>query len=159
MSEFFKILSTAALTVVVGLAIFVIQQFLLAPLNAEQLVIGKIGYALFYYAERYANPLLMNGAAAEDSKEYQRYDEARHEIKKCTSELAATSNAIRLRTIFSSCGLTPKKTHIEESIGLLTEISRSMFETKNGQRATIQRSCANADRVRLLLGLNSIGVK
>ena len=162
MSELFKIVLTAGITVVVGIAIFVVQQFLLEPLKAQQLVIGKIGFALVYHAERCANPadpLLFNSARAEDSQKCQRYSEAADEIKKCASELASTSNPTRLRTIFSFCRFTPKKSYVEESIGLLIEISRSLFETKSSQRATAQTSRANADRVRVLLRLNSIHVK
>ena len=119
MSELFKIVLTAGFTVVVGIAIFVVQQFLLEPLTALRLVIGKVGFALVYYAEVYANPLQTDAAAAQD----------------------------------------PKKEHIEESIKLLREISLSLFEPKSFQRATIQRSCDNADRVRVLLRLSSIQVK
>ena len=158
MLEIAKIFLTATVAAIFGLLIFTLQRFLLDPISEQAKAIGRIGFALIFYAERYANPLDTKKADQPSISTVQRYIEAKEELRRCASELAATSNAIRCRRLFCVLGLSPSKEATTETIGLLIGISNALFDRHAVLGSAVSNSKA-ADAVRVLLKLNRVPVK
>jgi hypothetical protein len=155
MSELFKIVLTVGLTVVGGLAVFVLQRFVLDPLNEQNKVLGRIAYAMFYYGREYSYPIDPSHAPEDAQK---RYQAAADQIRGLAASLAEASQAIRFRWVWIPLGLTQRRKTINDSIGLLTRISNAFFAFSCEQRTEQSRqSSADADEVSRLLGLKRWG--
>src|SRR5438309_1028902 len=131
MSELLKIVLTSGLTVVGGLAVFVLQRFVLEPLNEQSKVLGRITYAMFYYGREYGFPIDPSQAPEDTQK---RYWAAADQIRGLAASLAETSQSIRFRWMWILLGLTPRRRKINASIGLLTRMSNSFFAFNVEQR-------------------------
>jgi hypothetical protein len=144
-TEIEKIVLTSALTVVGGLLIFVLQRFLLEPLNDQSKILGRITYAMFYYGREYGFPINPQTAPEESQKRY--WDVADH-IRGLAASLAETSQGIRFRWVWVCLRLTPRRKRVNEAIGLLTRMSNSFFAlTPEQGREQMHQNCADADAV------------
>ena len=136
MSDLFKIVLTSGLTVVGGLAVFVLQRFVLEPLNEQNRVLGRITYAMFYYGRGYSFPIDPSQAPEDAQK---RYWAAADQIRGLAASLAEASQAIRFHWIWIPLGLTRRRKRINDSIGLLTRMSNSFFAFNCEQRTEQSR--------------------
>jgi hypothetical protein len=155
MSELFKIVLTSGLTVVGGLAVFVLQRFVLEPLNEQSKVLGRITYAMFYWGREYDFPIDPSHAPEDAQK---RYWAAADQIRGLAGSLAEASQSIRFRWIWIPLRLTPRRKKINDAIGLLTRMSNSFFAFNLEQRREQSRqNCADADEILKLLGMERWG--
>ena len=102
MSEWMKIILTAAVTVTGGVFVFALSQLLqrlvLDPLDQQRRVIADIDVVLTYRAWAYATP------GDPDRGRDSRRDEAEEECRHLASRLIATTNAIRWWTASECLG-------------------------------------------------------
>jgi len=150
-----KIVLTSALTVIGGSLVFVVQRFVLEPLTEQSKVLGRITYAMYYYGREYGFPMDAKNAPEQMQK---RYWEIADHIRGLGASLAETTQAIRLRWLFAVIGMTPRRKHINEAIGLLTRMSNSLFAFNPEERAEQSRQNAkDADAILMTLGLQKWG--
>ena len=155
MTELDKILLTSGLTIIGGCVIFVVQRFLLDPLNEQSRVLGRITFAMHYYGREYNFPINPKDA---DQASQQRYWAVADRLRELGSSLAETSQGIRFYWLWLVLGMTPRRKRIDEAIGLLTRMSNSMFAFDSGsQMEQIRQNWADADSVTKLLGLRRWG--
>src|SRR5262249_11649405 len=124
MTELDKVLLTSGLTVIGGSLVFVVQRFILEPLNDQSKVLGRIAFAMHYYGREYNYPIDSQHA---DQASQQRYWAVADRLRELGSSLAETSQAIRWYWVWLLLGLTPRRKRVNEAIGLLTRMSNSMF--------------------------------
>src|SRR5579859_8164866 len=93
MTELEKIFLTSGLTVVGGALVFVLQRFVLEPLNEQSRVLGRITFALYYHGREYGNPI---PRASADSEAIKIYREASNRMRELAGLLAETSQSVRL---------------------------------------------------------------
>jgi hypothetical protein len=147
MSEALKIAVTSACAVVAGLLIFVLQRFLLEPLNDQSRILGKIAYLLLFHAERYANPLLIPQSMPPDqytismqTPNNDQYQDAKADLRKCAAELYSTTTAVRAYRLWVLLRLAPQRPRVEESIGLLIGISNyGKYRDQKGSLGSLAR--------------------
>lgn len=155
MNELFKIVLTSGLTVVGGLAVFVLQRFVLEPLNEQSKVLGRVTYAMFYWGREYGLPIDPSHAP-EDAQ--RRYWAAADEVRGLAGSLAEASQSVRFHWVWIALRLTPRRKKINDAIGLLTRMSNSFFAFDVAQRTEQSRqNCADADEISRLLGLKRWG--
>jgi hypothetical protein len=155
MTELDKILLTSGLTIIGGCLVFVVQRFLLEPLNEQSRVLGRITFAMHYYGREYGFPISPEHA---DQASQQRYWAVADKLRELGSSLAETSQGIRLYWFWLILRMTPRRKRIDEAIGLLTRMSNSMFAFDSESRAEQTRqNSADADTVIKLLGLRRWG--
>lgn len=155
MTELDKILLTSAFTIIGGCLVFVVQRFLLDPLNEQSRVLGRITFAMHYYGREYNSPVNPNHA---DQANQQRYWGVADRLRELGSSLAETSQSIRFYWFWLILGMTPRRKRIDEAIGLLTRMSNSMFAFDSATRTEqIRQNWADADAVTKSLGLRRWG--
>ena len=155
MTELDKILATSALTIIGGSLVFVVQRFVLEPLNEQSKVLGRITFAMLYYGREYNLPLVPSNV---DSASQQRYWAVADRLRELGSSLAETSQSIRWYWLWLVLGLTPQRRKINDAIGLLTRMSNSMFALDAGTRTEQSRqNWADADAITKVLGLRRWG--
>lgn len=114
---------TVALTVIVGVLVFVIGQiivrFVVDPIHEQRLQIGLIADALIFYADVYSNP----GA---DMHSEERLTKARADLRSRASQLMAKSNAIPCYGLWSFIRLIPRWESVVRSRGHLIRLSNSL---------------------------------
>ena len=153
MTELEKIFLTSGLTVVVGALVFVIQRFVLEPLNEQSKVLGRITFALYYHRREYGNPI-QKADGAEGTKNYR---EASNRIRELGGLLAETSQSVRLYWICVLLRGTRRRKHIDDAIGLLTGLSNSFFIEDCATPMAGFKNCNDADEVLKLLRLRKWG--
>jgi hypothetical protein len=158
-TELEKIVLTSALTVVGGSLVFVLQHFVLEPLNEQSKVLGRIAYAIYYYGQEYNSPIPIpiDPTQAEDDTQ-KRYRAAANQFWELGAALVETSQSIRLYWLWVPLRLTPRRKRINEAIGLLTRMSRSFFAFDHATRMEyIRQNWADADEILRLLPLKKWG--
>ncbi len=151
MSEALKITLTVSLTVLGGLFVFVLQRFVLEPLNDQSKVLGRITYTLYFYAREYQAPI---DPYDQDSDKMKRYKTAVDRLLELAAQLAESSQGIRFRWVWSLVGLAPKRNNINMAIKLLTELSNGLFAVgRPAQKDAMLQNCATADRILQILRL------
>ena len=154
MTELEKIFLTSGLTIVGGSMVFVIQRFILEPLNEQNRVLGRITYALYYYGREYGTPPRRD---TPDADIVTRQREAANKIRDLAAMLAEASQSVRLYWICVLLGGTPRRKSINDAIGLLTGLSNNFFVTDGGVGMEGVQNSRDADRVLKLLGLKKWG--
>jgi hypothetical protein len=154
MTELEKIFLTSGLTVVGGSLVFVIQRFVLDPLNEQSKVFGRITFALYYHGREYGNPIPRANADAEANN---RYREAANKMRELAGLLAETSQSVRLYWICVLLRGTRRRKHIDDAIGLLTRLSNSFFIDDNTMPMPGIQNGDDADAVLKLLHLRKWG--
>ena len=140
MSEPYKIVLTAALTVIGGVLIFVIGQiiskFVLEPLQELKKLLGKTSYSLVYFAREIHTPV---------EGDTDKCKIASDEFRKLSSSINSSVESIPFYDCWSrlSNGFIPSRHAISEAASALIGISNSVFEkdrSKNQSReATIKK--------------------
>ena len=155
MTDLDKILLTSGVTVIGGSLVFVVQRFVLEPLNEQSRVLGRIAFALHYYGREYNYPIHPSEA---DQASKQRYWVVADRLRELGSSLAENSQTVRWYWIWLALGLTPRRKRINEAIGLLTRMSNSMFAIHPGDRTEqVRQNWHDADTISALLGLRKWG--
>src|ERR1017187_1660978 len=155
MTELDKILLTSGFTVIVGSLVFVLQRFVLEPLNEQSKVLGRIAFAVYYYGRDYNYPIDPSQA---DQASQQRYWAAADRFRELGGSLAETSQCVRCYWVWLLLGLGPPRKRINEAIGLLTRMSNSMFAFDAESRTQQTRqNWADADEITRVLGLRRWG--
>jgi hypothetical protein len=155
MTELDKILLTSGLTIIGGCLVFVVQRFLLDPLNEQSRVLGRITFAVHCYGREYNSPLNPDHA---DQASQQRYWTVADRLREPGSSLAETSQGVRLYWIWPILRMAPRRKRIDEAIGLLTRMSNNMFAFNSENRTEQGRqNGADANVVTKVLGLRPWG--
>jgi hypothetical protein len=130
MSELFKIALTAFSTVFAGTVIFcisqIVQKFFIEPIQEQRKVIGKISYALMYYAQWYANP----GSGKPDA-----LDRTADGLRQSASRLKASTNANPAYKVWERFGVIRKRSNVDEAVGCLIRISNSIHQGNSRENA------------------------
>jgi hypothetical protein len=155
MTELDKILLTSGLTVIGGSLVFVVERFVLEPLNDQSKVLGRIAFAMHYYGREFNYPIDPQHA---DQASQQRYWAVADRLRELGSSLAETSQGIRWYWLWLLLRLTPRRNRVNEAIGLLTRMSNNMFAFDAGSRAQqIRQNSDDADGITKVLGLRRWG--
>jgi len=155
MTELDRILLTSCLTVFGGSLVFVIERFVLEPLNEQSKTLGRIAFAMHYYGKEYNYPIDPSKA---DSGSQQRYWDVADRLRELGSSLAETSQSVRCYFLWRVVGLTPRRRNVDQAIGLLTRMSNSMFAFSAESRTQqVRQNWADADEINRLLGLRRWG--
>ena len=143
-ADVWKIVLPAVLTLIGGVILFVVGQFLqkfIFETAQEQVkAISEVCFRLIQYASWYANP----GLRSTDEQKKQAQD-ASKAIRESASRLQATTDAIYWYEFLCSISVVPSRTNVEEAIRHLIRISNSM-DGGNGRE-----NSQDADKVYLLL--------
>jgi hypothetical protein len=143
-ADVWKIVLPALFTLIVGVILFLIGQFLqrfVFEIAQEQTkAISEVCFRLIQYASWYANPGLR--VTDEQNKEAQ---DAANAIRECASRLQATTDAIYWYEFLCCISIVPTRTNVQEAIGHLIRISNSM-DTGDGRA-----NSKDADKVYFLL--------
>ena len=124
MSELWRIVLTAALTVVGGTIVYAGGHFLVVlfvePIHRLRSLIGEIADSLIFYADVYSNPGSSSKARVDDTSEV---------LRRQASQLMAKVHLISWYSFWAFTRLVRKKTEIEEAhtelIGLSNSVHRS----------------------------------
>lgn len=154
MTELEKIFLTSSLTVIGGSLVFVIQRFVLEPLNEQSKVLGRITFAVFYPGREYGNPIRRDDPDGEAIKKYR---EAADGMRELAGLLAETSQSVRFYWICVLLRGTPQRKHIDDAIGLLTRLSNSFFIDANTLPMPGIQNGKDGDAVLKLLRLRKWG--
>jgi hypothetical protein len=131
LSDAWKIVLTALFTLIGGVILFLVGQFvqkLLLELAQEQAkAISEVCFRLTYYASWYANP----GPRATEDQNNQ-LQAASDALRECASRLRATTDVIYLYKLLQCIRVVPSRANVEEAIGDLIRLSNSMH-TGNGR--------------------------
>jgi hypothetical protein len=143
-ADVWKIVLPAVLTLIGGVILFVVGQFLqkfvFETAQEQGKAISEVCFRLIQYASWYANP----GQRRTEEQNKQAQDAARA-IRECASRLQATTDAIYWYEFLCSISVVPSRTNVEEAIRHLIRISNSMVEG-NGRENT-----QDANEIYLLL--------
>jgi len=124
MSELWRIVLTASITIVGGTVVYVLGHFLVTlfvePIHRLRSLIGEIADSLVFYANVYSNP---------GSGQGEIMDEASEVLRRQAAQLRARAHSVPLYSLWSLMKLVRKRTDIEEAsrelIGLSNSIHRS----------------------------------
>jgi hypothetical protein len=123
MSELFKIILTASLTVIGGILVFVVGQiiakFFIEPMHEQFRLIGEIANSLIFYANVYSNP----GSGKPD-----KMDEASKMLRQQASQLMARTHAIRWYKLWQFLRIVPKYVDVIEASRNLIGPSNSIHQ-------------------------------
>ena len=122
-------LTTALLTVTVGVVVFtlgqLISRFVIDPMAEQRRHIGEIGDALIFYADVCANPL-QDLTSRQVMVPPPRYEEAGVALRRLGSQLMAKSNAIPLYRLLAFLRFVRSWHSILEARRGLTFLSNSL---------------------------------
>ncbi len=129
-----QILLTSSLTIVGGVVVLVIGQFLtkfvVEPIHRQFALVGEIADALTFYANVYCNP----GVG-----EKKLMDEASTTLRKLASQLKAITLSIRLYSLWAKLRIVPMRSDValvsSNLIGLSNGIYSSESALANDDRA------------------------
>jgi hypothetical protein len=115
-------LLTASLTVITGLIILVfgqlVEKFFIEPLLERSRTLGKISFALIYYANVYSNPGFTRPEQA---------DEASKNLRNLAAKLISTTYAVNGYSILSLLRIVPSKGNVHEATHLLIGLSNAVY--------------------------------
>lgn len=136
-------LLTCLLTVVSGVIVFILGQYLLSvwiqPLQEYKKIRSKIAYCLTYYAQYYSNVKTV-------SDQDQEYNAGSDEIRKLASELRGFAE----KTGFIHWGI-PKKEELYEASKMLIGLSNSFYAAKDCEQRTIDYNLDSVKRIKEIL--------
>ena len=123
-------LTTALLTVSVGVVVFVLGQvvsrFMIDPMAEQRRHIGEIGDALIFFADVCANPLQDVTSRQRVEEIPPKYEEAGVVLRRLGSQLMAKSNAIPLYGLLAFLRFTRSWDSVLEARRGLTFLSNSV---------------------------------
>ena len=155
MTDIVKIVLTSGLTIVGGCRVFVVQRFLLDPVNDQSRTLGRIAFAIHYYGKDYGNPIIRDHA---DNTGQQPYREVSDRLRELGSSLAETSQGVRVYWFWTLLGMVPRRERVDKAYRLLTRMSNSMFASDLAMQTEHRRTNEkDADEVLQLLGLRRWG--
>jgi hypothetical protein len=139
MSELYKIILTAGLTILGGVFVYtrgqIISKFFIEPIHDQSRCIGEISDSLIFYANQYSNP----GTGKLDDM-----DKASRVLRQQASLLIARTHIIRWYSLFEFLKLVPKRSAVTEAsknlIGLSNSIHRGDPLVNGNRRREIERS-------------------
>lgn len=142
-----NILLTALLTVLTFTMGQIVDRLFIQPIQEQKRVIGKIHFALFYYANCYA----IEDDVAKMSKDYvEKLKTAEDEIRKLGSELKSSTAVIPCYDEFVKLGIVFKKSIIEDAYTGHIGWSNSIFELDDkGARWAFRKQIAKALKIKL----------
>lgn len=142
MSELLKVVMTAAVTLLGGVILFIVnqwvQKFFFEPIHEQARVVGEIDFALTYWAWTYANP--------DPSSRTPVRDRASDELRGCGSRLIATTNAIPCYRAARLLGALDRG-NLQEAAGHLIGLSNSIYHGEARWNSEL------AGKIRVLIGL------
>ena|SRR2546425_10664471 len=121
MHELFKIILTACITLIGGVALLVVTQvftrFVVDPLVDFRRLLGEVAYTLILNSN-----LLYNPNATANTSEFQ---EARRQCRALASRLHAFSAAVPLYDALARIGLVPARKHVYDAAAQLIGLSNT----------------------------------
>ncbi len=145
MSEEWKIVLTASITVAGGVIVYVLGHFLevlfIEPIHRLRSIIGEIADSLVYYAPVYGNPGLL-------AKEI--CDEASETLRRQASQLRARAYSIPWYTLWAFVGIIREKKEVEEASSELIGLSNSVHSSTG---ATASQNYRKQNKLSELLGI------
>lgn len=145
MSETWKIVLTASITIGGGVTVYALGRLFVAlyvePIHRLRSLIGEIADSLVFYANVYCNP---------GSVRKELMDEASEVLRRQASQLRARAYAIPLYSIWASVRLVRKKGEIEEASAELIGLSNSVY---GGQLGTARENSQKERKIKELLGI------
>ena len=141
MSEAFKIFLTSGLTVLGGVLIYTLGQFIskffIEPIHAQAKCIEHISHSLIFYANVYCNV---------SNKQHDIREKISNTIRHQASVLISRTNMIRVYSFFEHLKLVPKRDDVDKAVAELIGLSNSIFPPvgidtdPNGSRENYIRS-------------------
>ena len=121
MSEVFKIVLTASLTLIGGVVLLVITQiftrFIVDPLVEFRRLLNEVGHTLIFYSNYLHNPSATVGTPE--------FREGKRECRTLASRLRSFSNAVPFYETLTGFGLVPSHTSVYEASGHLIRLSNA----------------------------------
>lgn len=119
--ELSRALLTASLTILGGIAVFVVGQivekFFIDPLDKFRRTLGDISFNMIYFANIYTSP----GIGDKETM-----DETSRKLRELASRLISDSQAINGYRLFSLLRFIPTREHVRESTNKLLALSISV---------------------------------
>lgn len=138
-------LLTCVITVISGVLVFIIGQYLLTiwvqPLQKYKEIRQKISYSLTYYAQYYSN--VIDNAHGSLLEETSLYEKGGDEIRKLASELRGFSETIS----WFHLGI-PNKKVLYETSSILIGLSNSFFSPEDCILDTIKHNIESVERIK-----------
>lgn len=120
---------TACLTVLTGVLVFVLGQFVIKffiePIQAQAQLLGEIAHSVTFYAN-------VEGNSGLSDKEYVK--EVSQTLRKQASQLRATAWTIRLYWLWQLLRIIPKKKNVIKASEQLIGWSNSLFRDSTNDR-------------------------
>ncbi|MEE9256107.1 MAG: hypothetical protein V3V56_02950, partial [bacterium] len=111
-----------------GIFIYVVTRFFVEATLRLNGVITDISEELIFYADMYSNP----GPTDLNPKGPTKYqEEAINALRRNSSRLAASANAVWFYPFFEKIHLIPPRTNVQEAQGLLMRLSHSIFQSNH----------------------------
>ncbi len=146
MSELQGVFLTSALTILGGVIVLVMGQFLLRffikPIHEQAKAIGEVVYVLLFYADLYANP------GAVPVFELQR--PAADALRRSASQLMATSHPVRAYGLWAWLGLAPPLRGVLQATHDLIFLSNSVFRGDPAENEAAVMNIVKSLRLRRL---------
>ncbi len=145
MSETWKIVLTASITIGGGVTVYALGRLFVAlyvePIHRLRSLIGEIADSLVFYANVYCNP---------GSLRKEVMDEASEILRRQASQLRARAYAIPLYSLWAFMQLVQEKKRIEEASAELIGLSNSVY---GGQLGTARENSQKERKIKELLGI------
>lgn len=145
MSEVWRIVLTASITVVGGVAVYTFGHLFVAlfvePIHRLRSLVGEIADSLIFYAPVYGNPGVVRKELA---------DEAGETLRRQASQLRARVYSIPWYSLWAFMGLVREKTEIEEASAELIGLSNSVH---GGPGISVTQNIKMERRIKELLGI------
>lgn len=142
MSEVFKIVLTAGLTIIGGVVVFtfgqLIERFCIDPVHELCRLIGEVGDSLVFYANQYANP----GVGTSEAM-----GEAYRVLREQASRLRARGQVVRGYGLWHAIGVLPDRVDVVGASESLIHLSNSIHQGDGDHNVEIAR------QIRELLGI------
>lgn len=147
MSEFWRIVLTASITIAGGVIVYTIGHLFVAvfvePIHRLRSLIGEIADSLVFYANVYSNPGL---------GQKERMDEASETLRHQASQLRAREYSVPWYSLWSFMGLVREKAKIEEASAELIGLSNSVHRSEPNLGIQNYR---RQEKIKELLGIKS----
>ncbi|WP_238903420.1 hypothetical protein [Clostridium sp. YIM B02506] len=126
--------STIFTTVIIGVLVFIIGQFILKfliePLSEYKRLKSKIAYALVFYANMYSNPTEITEEFIKDIEAVKNLEEAKFYMRNLSAEFSGWLQVMPFYGFFSIIRIIPSRKKADEVRGYLIGISNSLAYSK-----------------------------
>jgi hypothetical protein len=133
-------LSQAALTVIIGVAVYALGQivvkFLIEPVDQLSQMIGEVLDSLVYYSNVYTNPVI--GAEPREMTELR--NEAQNKLRQKATLLMSKASRVRLYSLASFFRIVPRRESVNKAHGELIFLSNSCFLRMTDSLRTFESS-------------------